>query len=284
MVSAGSVREVWRYPVKSLGGEQPASVTVGPLGILGDRAWAVRDSAADRIRSAKKYPGLLHCMARSVGTPAAGVSHEVEVAMADGATFRAGEPRLDRALSAVAGQPVLLSRLRPATDLDSYRAAAPGPDPLAEARQVLGLEADEPIPDFSFMPKEKRGYASPPGTYFDSSHIHILTSNSLAAFAKVSGEDVDVRRFRPNFFVDTEGDGFVEQEWCGHRLRIGSVVLAVDYPTIRCSMTTHSQPGLEANPKVMRALVRETQQKLGVYATVIEQGEVAPGDTVEVLD
>mgnify|MGYP003444581443 CR=1 FL=1 len=39
------VREIWRYPVKSMGGEQLTAAVVGPLGIPGDRGWGVRDQA-----------------------------------------------------------------------------------------------------------------------------------------------------------------------------------------------------------------------------------------------
>lgn len=283
-MQVGTVRRLWRYPVKSMAGEEITETAVAALGLPGDRAWAVRDAAADKIRSAKKFPGLLMCAARSLEEPAAGQSHRVEVTLPSGAPFEAGSEELDRQLSALAGQSVSLNPLRPVEDLDAYRAAPLGPDPLMEIRQVLALEPDEPIPDFSIMPAELRGFASPPGTHVDAAHVHLLSTSSLSRFSMMLDDAADVRRFRPNFLLHTPEAGFPEQAWCGHRIRIGTVVLEVQVPTIRCAMTTHEQPGLEANPRVMRTLVRETKQYMGVYARVLEQGKVAAGDTVELLD
>ena len=55
----GRVAELWRYPVKSMLGEQRRRLSVTESGILGDRAWALRDPATGRIASAKKHPRLL---------------------------------------------------------------------------------------------------------------------------------------------------------------------------------------------------------------------------------
>ena len=52
------IAELWRYPVKSMGGERLEHTTVGPLGISGDRELAVVDGAG-RILDARSQSGLL---------------------------------------------------------------------------------------------------------------------------------------------------------------------------------------------------------------------------------
>lgn len=59
----GAVKEIWRYPVKSMAGECLNRANVGALGIHGDRGWAIRDEKAGEIRNARKLPALLHCVA-----------------------------------------------------------------------------------------------------------------------------------------------------------------------------------------------------------------------------
>src|SRR5438046_10423198 len=71
LVHLGRVIEIWRYPVKSMGGEELERCALGKLGVPGDRGWAVRDEAAGEIRGAKKLPALLQLAARYLEEPAA---------------------------------------------------------------------------------------------------------------------------------------------------------------------------------------------------------------------
>ena len=52
----GPVREIWRYPVKSMAGERLDRGRVGARGLLGDRGWAIRDEATGEIHNAKRHP------------------------------------------------------------------------------------------------------------------------------------------------------------------------------------------------------------------------------------
>ena len=61
-----TVREIWRFPVKSMGGERVEQVTVSDTGIIGDRAWGVRDEATGMVLTARREPRLL--MADEPGT------------------------------------------------------------------------------------------------------------------------------------------------------------------------------------------------------------------------
>jgi uncharacterized protein YcbX len=95
----------------------------------------------------------------------------------------------------------------------------------------------------------------------------------------------DVRRFRPNFLIETEAgiEGLLEAGWSGRRLSIGNVELKCEIPTVRCGMTTHAQVDLPKDPSVLRSIVKDAEQNLGVYASVVQTGHVALGDLVELL-
>ena len=92
-MTIGRVAQLWRYPVKSLGGEQVEQTEFGPRGVLGDRLWAIRDLERDVTASARQLPVLLTATARYVGPllPDAGPGNvpEVEIAFPDGAVIGA---------------------------------------------------------------------------------------------------------------------------------------------------------------------------------------------------
>ena len=112
-----------------------------------------------------------------------------------------------------------------------------------------------------------------------------LTTASLAALgARNATARFDVRRFRPNVLVDTEGAaGLVEVDWVGKTLRVGGARVKVDIPCVRCVMPTLPQQNLPKDPSVLRTIVRDAAQNLGVYATAVTPGRVAVGDAVEIV-
>lgn len=286
----GHVRELWRYPVKSMRGERLGSTdVVCSYGIAGDRGWAVRDETVGEIRGAKKIGALVQLAARYLAPPAGSATPPVEIDLGDGATVRSDDPDVAGVLSARLGRPVTLWPRRPAEDRDHYRRVEL-PDE-AEFRRQLGLLPDEPVPDWSTMAPpdlmaELIEYVGPRGTYFDSFQLHVLTTTSLASLAEATpGASMDVRRFRPNVLVDTgsEPGGFPEIDWCGRHLRIGSVVAEVIQPMSRCVMVTLPQGDLPAERSIMRTLVRETRMDLGIGLDVVEPGRIAEGDPVELL-
>jgi uncharacterized protein YcbX len=154
----------------------------------------------------------------------------------------------------------------------------------ATARQLLSREPDEPLPDFSIFPSQLFEFTSPPGTYFDAFPIHLLTTASLKEMERLNPAATwDVRRFRPNFLIETQGDaqGLIEANWSSRSLRLGQVGLKCSIPTVRCGMTTHAQASLPQDSTVLRTIVREAGQNLGIYASVIHAGQVVVGDEVE---
>src|SRR4051794_32428473 len=114
------VREIWRYPVKSMAGEQVAATTVDQRGVHGDRLWALRDEDKGILTTARRIPALLACSARYVREPAADVGPgsvpDVLVTLPDGSTARSDDPDVNARLSAALGRRVSLCALRPASD------------------------------------------------------------------------------------------------------------------------------------------------------------------------
>ena len=77
--------------------------------------------------------------------------------------------------------------------------------------------------------------------------------------------------------------GLIESEWNGRTLRLGSVELKCEIPAARCGMTTHAQGDLPKDPSILRSIVKDSNQNLGVYASVLRPGEVKLGDSVELI-
>lgn len=281
----GTLKEIWRYPVKSMAGTQMTQAEVGALGIGGDRGWALRDEEAGEIRGAKKLPALLRCAARYVEEPREGRIPPAEITLPDGGRVRSDDPRAAARLSGLLGRRVTLWPRQPADDLTHYRRGKPDdPDFEKELRQIFGRLDDEPLPDLSVFPQELFEYTSPRGTYFDAMPLHLLTTTSLATLSRANPEArFDRRRFRPNFLVETGGEGLVETGWCGQRMRVGSVEIQVEMPTARCSMTVQAQADLPKDPSVLRTIVHDAAQNLGVYARVTRGGTVRIGDAIELL-
>ncbi|MBW1884469.1 MAG: MOSC domain-containing protein [Deltaproteobacteria bacterium] len=283
----GTLRELWRYPVKSMRGERLEVCRVEQrVGIPGDRSWALRDQRAGEIRGAKKIPQLLELAARVLEEPVGETVPRIELELPDGRVVTSDDPKVSDWISQAVGREVTLEARRPATDLDHYRRARRIDDVEAEFRAASELLPEEAVPKFDEFAPEVLEFVSPPGTYFDSFELHLLTDASLAEFSRrAPGTRIDARRFRPNLVVEIGGAavGFPEFEWCGRRLRIGDLTIEVVRPTIRCGMTTHAQADLPKEPDIMRALVRETGMTLGVGAEVVTAGAVRLGDRIELL-
>ena len=286
------VAGMYRFPVKSLGGESLGEVGVTSLGLVGDRNWAVVDERQAVIRSAKQWPELLTLQATYLADPPPDAYDEqvarIEIRAADGSSRSSDAPEVDAWLSDRLGRTARLSRRRPAHDRDHYR--LPWARTPEEISSDMGLFDDEVFPDFGGTDDELvaslQTLATPPGSYVDGYPVHLITSNSLATFARRSGCDAAVARFRPNLLLDAASD---EEEpelgWVGRVFRVGEVLLSVRAPTMRCSMPARPQPlaGIDDDRDLTRALVRHMRRLLGVNAIVLEPGTVHVGDAVEVL-
>jgi uncharacterized protein YcbX len=268
-----------------MAGERVEGVRLGAQGLPGDRAWAVRDEVRGGIRGAKKIPDLIRCQARYLEEPKPAVPAPApEITLPGGARLRADAPDAAERLSAALEHPVTLWPLRPADDLAHYRRGAPDhADVATELRAIFGRAADEPLPNLGVFPPDLFQYESPPGTYFDAFPLLLLTDATLRRLAELApASRVDVRRFRPNLVIETGGPaGFVEAGWEGARLRVGEALVEVGVACPRCVMITHGFADLPRDPGLMRTVVREANQCVGVYATVREPGRVRDGDLVQ---
>jgi uncharacterized protein YcbX len=271
------VTQLWRYPVKSMIGDRVAAIELDQLGVVGDRTWAARDLERGGIRGAKKIGGLMRLAARDIG------DGNVEIMLPDGSTVRTGDDDVDARISAAIEHPVQLEALRPADDLDHYRRGAPDSDDmLAELRGVFGRTDDEPLPAFDIFPPEIIEFESPPGTYYDAFPLLVLTESALRSMRDALPDSiVDVRRFRPSIVIEADETGHPEFEWVGRTATLGSASIEFGAPCPRCVMVTREidseTPGDRA---VLRHIVRDLDQNVGVYAAVTRPGAVAVGDTV----
>lgn len=308
-VTLGRVFELWRYPVKSMGGERLQRTTISARGILGDRGWALRNEDTGEIHNAKRYPILMQCVAAYRQPPEDDDDiPEVDITLPDGCVIGSDAPAVHARLSALLGKRVSLRRLEPATNAAFYRRRDPGAaiigriarlragrraiswavahTPLgAEVREDFARAASEPLPDFTDMPPEVIEFYTPPGTFFDVSPIHIVTTATLASMARLNPTaSWDVRRFRPNVLIETDNDGpdHIEPRWIGRTVCIGGCTVRGDLATVRCAMPTHAQSDLPQDASILRAIVRHASQCLGLYASVTATGAVGIGDPVSV--
>ncbi|ARN19351.1 MOSC domain-containing protein [Piscinibacter gummiphilus] len=281
-VKVGEVRDLWRYPVKGMAGERVATVELGPQGTLGDRRWAVRDTARAEIQSCKFRPDLLRCAARLDPDAPGGVA----ITLPDGRSVGVADPEAAAAVSRLVGHASTLEPLRPADDAVFYRRHGVGDGTwLAELKATFEREPGEPLPAIlDAFPPEAAEFVVRPGTFHLVTQLHLLTTATLAHLAALDPvSDWDVRRFRPNVLVDTGRDarGLLEQAWVGRRVLIGDAAVACVDTTPRCGAITRAQAeGVVADTGVLRTVVSRAAQNVGVYGEVAFGNEVRVGDGV----
>ena len=263
-------------------GEQVDVADLALDGMVGDRAWAIRDEERGAIRGAKKIGELMQLAAAYSSGPGSAVV----VTLPDGTEVRAGDEGADQAVSAALGRPVTLWPRLPPTALDHYRRGAPDSDDLMEElRAIFGREPDEPLPDLSVFPPEIVEYESPLGTYYDAFPLLVMSSAALRSMADALPDSVvDVRRFRPNLVIDTgDAAGHPELDWVGRPLLVGDTELEVVVPCPRCVMVTREiDADTPQDRSLLRYVVKELDQNVGVYASVVRAGTVSVGDDVSV--
>lgn len=160
-----TVTEIWRYPVKSMGGERLDTVAVDERGMVADRMWAVRDPELGSITTARRRPALLRCGARYAADPL-GSDPEVVILLPDGEEISSADPAVHARLSELVGSEVRLEPTPPPSDKDAYRAPR---ETKADSRAKFGLAEDEPLPDLSVFSLRKLAeiirYVTPVGRF-----------------------------------------------------------------------------------------------------------------------
>ena len=272
--TVGAVRELWRFPVKSMQGERLESAEIAVGGLVGDRAYALVEAATGKAVSAKRvndFPGLLGFSAAFLDPPVAGRElPPVRIGLPDGSFVTSESGEAGRALSEWFGRELRLERTKP--------------------RPLGGGSTAGTVPAF----EEGMDLPVPAGSFFDAFPVTVLTSSTLERLAALAPDSrFDARRFRMNLVVDTGGEehGFLENGWVGRALRIGGQVrLGVIMHDPRCVMTTLAQDDLPQDAAILRTLNEHNRQDVpgfgrlacaGVYALVMAAGNVGSGQAVQ---
>lgn len=285
MARVGVVKEIWRFPVKSMQGDTIERCTLTPTGVVGDRRWAMRDEGRAEIQWGKMYPQLMLCRARYRAEPEHDEIAPVDVTFPDGETVGSDDPKIDAKLTELIEREATLRAIEPATNIEFYKRYKPDEEKfLGEIMGAFAREPGEPMPDLSVLPEVLMDHVAVPGTFFDNEEVHMITTASMEYMrGKNPSAQWDVRRFRPNFYIETDPEfsGLVENDWAGKTLTIGSASLDVTLPTLRCGMTVRPQADIEFDKSILRTVVKEGNQCLGVGAHVRASGEIQRGDVVE---
>jgi uncharacterized protein YcbX len=258
----GAVESLWRYPVKSMGGQQLASAYAGYSGIYGDRMYAIRDAAAP--------PGFPYLTAR-----------EREQMLLFHPFFRHPEPakQPENQAEAEALSPGVTPVYAESTDL------------MVDVRTPDGttLAIDDPL----LIQMLGAGLRERHQLRLTSSHRALTDCRPVSLFstqtAQTLGDElsitIDKRRFRANIYLDLKAGGFAEDQFVGRSLRIGGkVVVAILERDPRCKIITLDPDTGEPNPEVMKRVARAHEGKVGIYAAVLVEGTIRSGDDVCLLD
>ena len=288
MAAVGRIKEIWRYPVKGMAGEQIDAVELTANGFNGDRQWALRDETRGEIQSCKTRPELLTCLARTRGPTINGSIPIVDISFPDGSNVGSDSPGVHDRLTALVGKASTLEALRPPSDVQFYRRhKADANTWLEELAATFTRLPGEPLPDFNSLPPILVDHVSVPGTFFLVTPVHVLTTATLADFKRRNpSADWDARRFRPNIVIETSValEGQVEQQWAGRRLTLGNGAITITGATPRCGAITRAQSTFVFDASVLRTVVAYGDQNAGVYGIVEHAGALRVGDTVSLSD
>jgi uncharacterized protein len=262
----GSVVSLWRYPVKSMMGEELNATGVTERGLLGDRAHALVDNSDGKVATAKnprKWPHLFDFRATFVEPLTDAKLSPVRIVLPDGTTVSSDRRDVDEILSKALNRDVTFGAAqRTVANAEEY-----WPD-------MEGLDHRDTVTEF----------ALPEGTFFDSATVHLMTTATLDRLRELYPQGrFEIRRFRPNIVVQPVPDekGFVENAWIGRALAIGDTVrLNVTGPCPRCVMTTLPQADLPTDPGILRTAAQHNHANVGVYASVLRGGTMLRGDPV----
>jgi uncharacterized protein YcbX len=276
----GKVATLWRYPVKSMLGEELNATGVAERGLLGDRVYALLDTAEGKVASAKnprKWPHLFDFRAAFVDSPRSEAElPPARITLPDGEVVMSEHDAFHQILSRALNREVTFAAAKRGQQAADRTSSPPPAIATAEAYwpDIEGLDHRDAITEF----------ALPEGTFFDAGVIHVLTTATLERLRELyPAGRFEVRRFRPNIVVETDTGikDFVENVWIGHTLAIGDTVrLSITRPCSRCVMTTLPQADLPRDNGILRTAALHNRAKVGAYAAVLRGGTIRRGDEV----
>jgi len=278
--TSGSVASLWRYPVKSMAGEELDASEVTPRGLLGDRGYGLVDQADGKVATAKnprKWPRLFEFAAAFADSPRLGAPlPAVRITLPDGSALGSEHADVDASLSRALDRRVHVQVAERGQD-EVVESTFPNPWTARSEEywpDMEGLDFRDTVTDFEL----------PEGTFFDIAVVHVLTTATLDRLHELYPQgEMAIRRFRPNIVIDTSdaAAGFVENEWVGRRLHVGEQVqLSISQPCSRCVMITLPQAGLPKDIGILRTVAQHNKAHVGVYASVLRVGRIRRGDQV----
>ena len=256
----GRVDSLWRYPVKSMCGEELEEVFVGFSGVYGDRLFAFRNSAAP-----KGFPYL--------------TGRNQEEMLLYRPRFRHPEravkpPNLTEAGKIAPGlTPVVADPSDLLVDVETPSGEVLAVDDPALLR-LLGKRSDDA--DALSVFRSDRAMT-------DCRPVSLFAVQTAQQLAEEIGAGVDKRRFRANIYLDLESaSGFGEDDFVGQKLRIGAkVVISILERDPRCKMISIDPDTAELNPEIQAKVSRAHDGKAGVYGAVLVEGTVRQGDPIQ---
>lgn len=255
----GTVESLWRYPVKSMRGEELQEAFVGFPGVFGDRLYAFRDSVAK-----KGFPYL--------------TGRELETMLLYQPRYRNPE-----------------GMTKPA-NLAEAEAIGPGVTPVYPDSADLALDVETPsgerlaIGDPRLIELLRAGIRESheltllrsDRAMTDCRPVSLFSIQTARQLGEELGTSLDKRRFRANIYLDLKsGRGFDEDTFVGRTLRVGTkATIAVMERDPRCKMITLDPDTGQQNAEVMKQLARAHETKAGVYGAVLIEGTIRPGDEI----
>jgi Uncharacterized Fe-S protein len=264
MTTIGTVESLWRYPVKSMRGEEMPEVFMGFSGIYGDRCYAFKNSAARKgfpyLNANVQQQMLLYRTQFRYPERASTPPNLMEASsIAPGVTPANGDAE-DLALDIVTPSGEIISVDDPAL----LKLLGEG---ISEKNQLKLVRSDRALTD-----------------------CRPVSLISLQTIRQVEWElsmPLDKRRFRANIyfnFVSNGDGGFAEDDLVGRRLRIGSkATMMVLERDPRCKMISLDPDTGEHNPEVLRQVAQAHDNFAGVYCAVLVEGLLKNGDSIELI-
>jgi uncharacterized protein len=263
MAIVGKVESLWRYPVKSMRGEELSEAFVGFAGIYGDRLFA--------FRSTGRPSGFPYLTGREQMKM---VLYRPRFRHPDRATK---PPNLAEAEGIEPGlNPVFADLADLAVDVETPSGEVlPVDDPKLIRELDEGLGAGHALT----LTRSERAMT-------DCRPVSLFSVQTGRRLSKELGIDLDKRRFRANVFMDLASTGgFAEDGFVGRMLRVGSkTVVSILERDPRCSMITLDPDTAERSPAILGKVTKAHDGKAGVYGAVLIEGMVRIGDAVEVLE
>ena len=261
MSIVGKVDSLWRYPVKSMRGEELDEAFAGFSGVYGDRLFAFKSSASPKgfpYLTAREQQRLLQYRPHFRDPDKAARPINLAEAESMGANPVSADP----------------SELMVDVETPDGRTLAIDDPALTD---VVRADIDQKH-QLTLMRSER--------ALTDCRPVSIFSLQSARQLAEETGTSLDKRRFRANVYVDlTSAQGFGENEFVGRSLRIGpKVVVTILERDPRCVMITLDPDTGEKTPAILKKVAQAHEGMAGVYGAVMVEGMLHKGDSVEVLD